>query len=64
MINKKEVFKITGRQDQDYIIAILHYIQELYNELNPLDVKSKAKVQKRPQWFPFDPSHLIPDWNS
>ena len=32
MINQKEVMKITGRQEQDYIIAILHYLQQMYEE--------------------------------
>ena len=32
MINRKEVFQVTGRQEQDYIIALLSYLQQIYEE--------------------------------
>ena len=54
--------KITGRQEQDYIIAILHFLQQMYDEEQKK--MHKVKIQKKPQWFPFDPSFIIKDWDT
>lgn len=62
MINHKEVMKITGRQEQDYIIALLHYLQQMYEE--QVVSVDDVKVQKRPQWFPFNPAFIIQNWDT
>ena len=44
MINRKEVFQVTGRQEQDYIIALLSYLQQIYEESNKFAREGTDKI--------------------
>ena len=63
-VNQKEVIKVSGRQEQDYVVALMHYLAQLY-QTNQNDTNSApdtfnfdrhVKQSSQPQWFPFDPS--------
>jgi len=69
-VNQKEVIKVSGRQEQDYVVALMHYLAQLYqtnqNASNAapdtFSFDRHVKQSSQPQWFPFDPSPLLDDW--
>ena len=65
-VNQKEVIRVSGRQEQDYMLALMHYLEQLYqtskNSSNALsdgvtsDFERQVNQHSQPQWYPFDPS--------